>query len=101
MRGADVRNEDFVRVKFFASYRKITGCRICDMPATDNLRTLLHQVSERWPGLRTEVLSPDGSALGKDAIILVNGRSIEHLQGIETPLSEQDTVSMFPRVAGG
>ncbi|MDI9568418.1 MAG: MoaD/ThiS family protein [Bacillota bacterium] len=34
-------------------------------------------------------------------IILVNGRNIVHLAGIDTVLGEEDEVSIFPVVAGG
>lgn len=39
--------------------------------------------------------------LGGDVIILVNGRAIEHLAGLATPLKEEDEVAIFPRLAGG
>ena len=32
---------------------------------------------------------------------MVNGRHITHLQGVTTPLTEQDVVALFPVVAGG
>ncbi|HWQ30252.1 MAG TPA: MoaD/ThiS family protein [Negativicutes bacterium] len=33
--------------------------------------------------------------------MLVNGRHIEHLQGLDTSLAENDEISIFPKVAGG
>jgi len=32
---------------------------------------------------------------------MVNGRRIEFLQGLDTPLTDRDTVQIFPVVAGG
>ena len=34
-------------------------------------------------------------------IILVNGRNILHLNGVQTPLNPDDVVAVFPMVAGG
>jgi len=72
------------------------------MPAPSDMQALLEEVSERYgPALRAGLLSLDGRALGNNAVVLVNGRNIAHLEGIKTPLSEDDVVSIFPLVAGG
>ena len=34
-------------------------------------------------------------------MVLLNGRSIAFLQGLATPVSEADTLSLFPPVGGG
>jgi molybdopterin converting factor small subunit len=34
-------------------------------------------------------------------IILVNGRNIQHLKGVDTLLGPDDIVAVFPMVAGG
>ncbi|HCA40738.1 MAG TPA: hypothetical protein DEP01_04035 [Aminobacterium sp.] len=34
-------------------------------------------------------------------IIMVNGKHIVHLQGLDTPLNDSDTVNIFPPVGGG
>ena len=88
-------------VKFFATYRQITGCRSCDVPAPSNVLELLHYLSKRWPEFRPLLLDDAGTEKGADAIVLVNGRHIDHTGGVETPLSEADTVAVTPLVAGG
>jgi len=90
-----------MKVRFFATYRDITHTSELEMPAPESVRGLLLLLGERWPELRYKVLSPDLSALGKDAIVLVDGRHITHLSGIDTPLSDSNTVAVFPLVAGG
>jgi molybdopterin synthase sulfur carrier subunit len=91
-----------MRVRLFANYRAITGQKAIDLPAPVDMLALLTQLSEQYGAeLRRWLLSPDGSEKGEDAIVLVNGRHIEHLQGVQTPLTEQDVVSLFPLVAGG
>ena len=88
-------------VKFFATYRQITGCKSCDVPAPGNVLTLMEELCGRWPEFRGLVLNEDGTDKGDDVIIMVNGRHIEHLDGMATKLSENDYVAVTPLVAGG
>lgn len=88
-------------VKFFATYRQITGCKTCDIPAPDDVLGLMRELADRWPAFRELVLNDTGDDRGDDVIIMVNGRHIEHLEGVRTKLSEQDYVAVTPLVAGG
>ena len=89
-------------IKFFANYRDITKCSSCLMPAPAHMLALVTELSARLgPALSEKLLSADGRELGKDAVVLVNGRHIVHLAGLETPLTEEDIVAIFPLVAGG
>ena len=88
-------------VKFLATYRQITGCKSCDVPAPQDVLALMAELSARWPKFRNLILSEDGTDKGNDVIILVNGRHIEHLDGIATKLTEDDYVVITPLVAGG
>ena len=88
-------------VKFLATYRQVAGCKSCDVPSCGDVLALLQEVSRRWPAFRDLVLNEDGSDKGDDAIVLVNGRHIEHLDGVATKLTEQDYVVLTPIVAGG
>lgn len=66
-------------------------------PAT--IATLLDQVSGEL-----ERLSPGGASAGVDAerlLIIVNGRNVHHLQGLDTPLADDDKVAIMPPVLGG
>ncbi|MBQ3302066.1 MAG: MoaD family protein [Eggerthellaceae bacterium] len=88
-------------VKFFATYRQIAGCKSCDVPAPRDVLALMGVLSERWPAFRKLILNEDGTDKGDDVIIMVNGRHIEHLDGVATKLSEADYVAVTPLVAGG
>lgn len=90
-----------MQLKFFATYRQISGCKICTIDAPDDVLALLHDISKRWPAFRKLVLNSSGSDRGEDVIIMVNGRHIEHLDGIHTKLTDEDTVAITPVVAGG
>ena len=89
-------------VKFFAYLREYTKCKIVDYPYQEDVRKLTLALSETYGDrLREKLLTPDGTELGEEIIILVNGRHVEHLGGIDTKLSPTDVVSIFPVVAGG
>lgn len=88
-------------VKFFATYRQIAGCKSCDVPAPANVLALMEELSRRWPQFRNLILNEDGTDKGDDVIIMVNGRHIDHLNGVATKLTEQDYVAVTPLVAGG
>jgi len=63
---------------------------------------LLRMLTERYgKKMHEKLLSPDGTELGYDAIVLVNGRNIAYLGMLEAPLQDTDTVAIFPIVAGG
>ena len=90
-----------MKLKFFATYRDITGCRELDIPAPSTAMALLQQLAETYgPMMRKKVFTLEGE-ISEEALLLVNGRHIAHLAGGDTPLCEEDVVSLFPMVAGG
>jgi sulfur-carrier protein len=66
----------------------------------DTLRELLDDLDERNPGLRDALLDADGS-LRRFLNVYLNDEDVRFLGGIETPLSDDDVVSVLPAVAGG
>lgn len=94
-----------MKVQFFAFFRDkdFAGCKEIDWPMeAASVYELCHQIADRYGDkFRKELLSPDGEAIGERSIVFVNGRRVEFLSGIQTPLKETDTVLVFPVVAGG
>jgi len=89
-------------VKYFAYYRDDTGRKEERIPAPETVGALLRLLAKRYGKAMSEkLLSADGSSLGPDAIVLINGRNIAHAGMLEAPLVDTDTVSIFPIVAGG
>jgi molybdopterin synthase sulfur carrier subunit len=88
-------------VKYFATIRAYAGeneRRLNDAPT--DLRELLTNLAGRYGApFRRAVFS--GAELNGAIIILVNGRNVLYLRGLETPLKADDEVSIFPMVAGG
>ena len=91
-------------LRFFAYYRdpEYAGCREMTWHGAADLRQLGDQLCAKLGSpFAEEFFSPDRSALGKKIIIMINGRRAEFLQGLDTPLKEDDLVQIFPIVAGG
>jgi molybdopterin converting factor small subunit len=54
------------------------------------------------PGLGIpSVHRTSGTAASPVPLILLNGRNIEFLEGLDTPLAEGDVVAIFPASEGG
>jgi len=53
-----------------------------------------------FPNLNESIWYADGSLAGHVAVVL-NGRDIRHLDGVDTPLSKEDKLQVFPPVGGG
>lgn len=90
-------------VKYFADIRKLSGREQQELEgrtAPTTVRRLLEELSDRHgAAFRQRVFEGDG--ISSTLIVLVNGRHIEHLAGIESPLGPEDVVAIFPVVAGG
>ena len=72
------------------------------MQPVKTLKELGEVLSERYgEKFRNEYFDASRTEIGEKTIILVNGRRAEFLNGINTELNDEDTVSIFPVVAGG
>ncbi|HYF81428.1 MAG TPA: ubiquitin-like small modifier protein 1 [Clostridia bacterium] len=89
-----------MKVKYFAFIRDYTGSKEICIESCSTLRELLDKLCSRY-GKRFREKLFAGERLSEDIIIMVNGRHIEHLNGIDTHLEENDEISIFPKIAGG
>ena len=91
-------------VQFFAYLRdpEFAGCKEMSWPQAPTLRALGEELCEKFGArFQGEFFAPGGAALGERVIVMVNGRRVEFLDGLDTPQKESDTVLIFPVVAGG
>lgn len=87
-------------VKYFAYIRDYTGTKETKIDHCTTLYELLLKLCERYgTKFKNKIFSNDN--LSDEIIILVNGINIVHLQGLDTCLSPDDEISIFPVVAGG
>ena len=90
-----------MEVRYFADIRPLAGTieeeRTSVPPTVNDLLAVLS--AEKGPSFENRVFP--GGKLSDTMIILVNGRNILHLNGVQTPLKPDDVVAVFPMVAGG
>jgi molybdopterin synthase sulfur carrier subunit len=66
----------------------------------DTLGKLLEDLDSRHPGLRARLVTDEG-ALHRFVNVYVNDEDVRFLGSLEAPLSDGDTVTILPAVAGG
>jgi molybdopterin synthase sulfur carrier subunit len=64
------------------------------------LRDLVADLDARNAGLGSALIGEDG-ALHRFINVYVNDEDVRYLGGVETPLTDGDSVSILPAVAGG
>ncbi len=82
-------------VKFLGKLREITG--VVEEVGLPHVRQVLDRLVEEHGLELAEILFPkgDSSQLGKDIDILVNGRSIGFLNGLDTGLGPGDKITIL------
>ncbi|ETK33873.1 MoaD/ThiS family protein [Microbispora corallina] len=63
------------------------------------LEELIGDLESRHPGLKDRLV--DGGALRRFVNVYLNDEDVRFLGGLETPVSDGDTVTVLPAVAGG
>jgi molybdopterin synthase sulfur carrier subunit len=89
-----------MRVKIFSTLRQVVGAKEVEVETADTVRDMLEQLTAEYPSLRGRILDDDGN-LQSSINLLVNGRSIRYLDGLNTTLKESDQIALFPPVGGG
>jgi molybdopterin synthase sulfur carrier subunit len=89
-----------MRVKIFSTLRQVVGAKEVEVETADTVRDMLEQLTAEYPSLRERILDDDGN-LQSSINLLVNGRSIRYLDGLNTTLKESDQIALFPPVGGG
>lgn len=88
-------------VKFFATFCEITKKKEIVVGVVPTLQDLLESRVLRYDLPDNDNFLLQEGKLHPDVILLVNGRAVEHMQGLDTRLAVNDVVSIFPCIAGG
>ncbi len=68
--------------------------------AGDTLNELLNDLDAKHPGLRGRLITPEGG-LHRFVNVYVNDEDVRFLGALDAKLSDGDTVTILPAVAGG
>ncbi len=90
------------RLKLFSTLRDIVGRKDLTIPfeRPQTVRELLQSIGGVHPALCREIMGEDGELTGL-VHILVDGRNIMWLQGLDTPVDDDDEIVLVPPSAGG
>jgi len=91
-----------MRIKAYATLRDLLGGSVMEVPLAgpSDVEHVLRRLVANCPPFGKKLWDDDGSPTGY-VTILLNGRSVEYLAGMATPVTEGDTIALFPPVGGG
>ena len=93
-----------VKVHTILGLKKILGQREFELslPAGSTVKDLLSSMVNKWgDDLSTQLFQSGSNLLLPHVRLMVNGRSIEFLNGVSTELRDGDEFLMLPLAAGG
>jgi molybdopterin synthase sulfur carrier subunit len=89
-----------VRVRVPTTLRPLTGGASEVKVEGDTLGEVLANVDADHPGFRDKILDEDGN-LRRFVNVFVADDDVRYLQGLDTQVPADETVSIIPAVAGG
>lgn len=92
-----------LKVKFYSLFRinlKSAGTEY-ELDTEITIAELINKLDQDYDAYFSEKLLEEDNSISSGAIILVNGKNILHLDKLETVISNQDVVTLFPPSAGG
>ena len=91
-----------VTVKFIGALRRAApeSTRVIDC-AECSVKELINKLSLASPDLKRNLIGGESENERPNALILVNGREISVLKGLDTRLKDSDEVVFIPVVHGG
>jgi molybdopterin synthase sulfur carrier subunit len=91
-----------VKLKVFGTLRQYIPAKQVEMEVRDGdtVRDALVRLAGDHGALGERILDGEGN-LQKAINVLVNGRSIHFLDGLDTTIQEGDELAIFPAVGGG
>ena len=92
-----------VTVRFVGVFRSISGKKELTIKfrETDTVKTFIMKIIDELPGLNRALIDPGLEDPRPNTLILVNGREIGVLNGLETVLKDGDEVVFVPVLHGG
>ncbi len=91
-----------MQVRFYADLRGLVGGATVNVPdeQAGTAGAALRHLAAAYPALREKLWNREGAWAGY-VTVLINGRHIQYLQGLDTPLGPTDQLSIFPPIGGG
>ncbi|MFP3896177.1 MAG: ubiquitin-like small modifier protein 1 [Anaerolineales bacterium] len=90
-----------MKVKVFGTLRSVIGEKELEvsLDQKDTVGAVLDHLTVTYPALKEKLGKGEMPATGVN--VLVNGRSIQFLDDLDTALEEDDRLALFPPLGGG
>ncbi len=89
-----------VEVRIPTVFRKFTDQQATVEVEPGSISDVITQLENRYPGMRAQLLT-DGGDLHRFVNVYINDEDVRYLEKLDTKVSEGDTLSLLPSVAGG
>jgi molybdopterin synthase sulfur carrier subunit len=92
-----------IAIKFIGSMRHLSGTGELALSCKSYvaIRELMNEIIKELPELKRSLIDQQFGDPRPNALVLVNGREISVLDGLETKLKDGDEVVLIPFVHGG
>jgi len=92
-----------VTIRFFGVFRSITSKNKVSIEFKDTIRLkeVIKEIVEEMPRLKRTLVDPDLEDPRPNTLILVNGKEISVLNGLETMLKDGDAMVFIPVLHAG
>lgn len=93
-----------VTVALFASLREIVGKKEIEIEVRENtnVREILELLGKRYAQeVLKRVLDEEQKGLSRNYMILIDGRNIQLLDGLDTKLRGDERITILPPIGGG
>jgi molybdopterin synthase sulfur carrier subunit len=89
-------------VRLSAGLRQLAGARevVVNVPPGATVRELLQTLHVVCPALGDRILTADGS-LNAGILMLIDGKHIDFLQGLDSPIDQAKDLMLIPPLLGG
>jgi len=88
------------RVRVPVQLRALTNGEEVISASGNSVLEIIEDIESRYPGVKDRICEPDGR-VRRFVNIFVNEEDIRFLDNLQTPISDQDEVSIIPAIAGG
>jgi sulfur-carrier protein len=75
------------------------GAKLVEVPG-GTVREVIGGLVATHPALEAQLIAPDGD-LNRFVNAFLNDTDVRHLDGLDTPVGEHDTLVLLPAMAGG
>ena len=91
-----------MHVRVYATLRDLLGTKsvTVETDGETTVRQVLRRLVAEYPSLADKLWDEEENPTGY-VTMLLNGRSLEYLDGLDTLVGESDSLNLFPPVGGG